>query len=57
LLTVKEVAQYLNVGAWAVYRLCETGAPPHVRIVNSIRVRPADLTAFVRNKRIAREGR
>jgi hypothetical protein len=25
LLTVREVAEHLNVGAWAVYRLCENG--------------------------------
>ena len=37
LLTVKEVAEHLHVGTWAVYRLCETGELPHVRMVNSIR--------------------
>jgi len=55
LLTVKEVAEHLHVGTWAVYRLCETGELPHVRMVNSIRVHPADLRAFVRAKRVARE--
>jgi excisionase family DNA binding protein len=57
LLTVREVAEHLNVGAWAVYRLCENGDLPHVRIVNSVRVRPADLRAFVHGKRTARHER
>jgi excisionase family DNA binding protein len=47
LLRVHDVAERLGVGAWAVYRLCETGDLPHVRINNSIRVRPADLDAFI----------
>jgi excisionase family DNA binding protein len=51
LMTVKQVAAHLNVGAWAVYRLCESGELPHVRIVNSIRVRPADLRTFVDGRR------
>jgi hypothetical protein len=29
-----------------VYRLCEGGQLPHVRIVNSIRIRPEDLKDF-----------
>jgi excisionase family DNA binding protein len=33
--------------AATVYRLCERGELPHVRVVNSIRVRRADLEAFV----------
>jgi excisionase family DNA binding protein len=47
LLRVGEVAEQLAVGAWAVYKLCEDGDLPHVRINNSIRVRPKDLEAFV----------
>jgi len=44
---VAEVAEQLGVCAATVYRLCESGALPHVRIVNSIRVRPADLDALL----------
>jgi excisionase family DNA binding protein len=44
---VAEVAEQLGVCAATVYRLCEGGALPHVRIVDSIRVRPADLDALV----------
>ena len=47
LLTVAEVAEQLGVCSATVYRLCESGELPHVRIVNSIRIRPADLAAFV----------
>lgn len=46
LLQAGEVAEQLGVCA-TVYRLCERGELPHVRIVNSIRVRPRDLAAFV----------
>jgi excisionase family DNA binding protein len=44
---VAEVAEQLGVCAGTVYRLCESGALPHVRIVNSIRVRPADLEGLI----------
>jgi excisionase family DNA binding protein len=47
LLRVAEVAELLAVGAWAVYKLCEDEELPHVRINNSIRVRPRDLEAFI----------
>jgi len=45
LLRVAEVAEQLGICAATVYRLCERGELPHVRIVNSIRIRPADLEA------------
>jgi excisionase family DNA binding protein len=48
LLRVREVAEQLGVCNATVYRLVESGALPHVRIVNSIRIRPDDLEAFVR---------
>jgi excisionase family DNA binding protein len=47
LLRVAEIAEQLAVGAWAVYKLCEDGDLPHVRINNSIRVRPGDLLEFI----------
>jgi len=46
LLRVPDVAERLGVCAATVYRLCERGELPHIRIVNSIRVRGADLEAF-----------
>ena len=47
LLRVVEVAEYLGVCNATVYRLCERGELRHVWIVNSIRIRPADLKAFL----------
>jgi excisionase family DNA binding protein len=43
LLRVAEVAEQLGVCAATVYRLCESRELPHVRIINSIRVRAGDL--------------
>jgi excisionase family DNA binding protein len=47
LLKIAEVAEMLAVGAWRVYQVCESGELPHVRINNSIRVRPRDLQEFI----------
>jgi excisionase family DNA binding protein len=47
LLTIAEVAQRLRVCNQTVYRLCQRGALVHVRIIDSIRVRPADLDAYI----------
>jgi len=47
LLTVREVAERLAICIATVYRLCERGALPHVRVSNAIRVRPADVDAFL----------
>ena len=47
LLKVAEVAKKLGVCNATVYRLCESGALSHVRVVNSIRVRPKDLAEYV----------
>jgi len=47
LLRVSEVAKQLGVCNATVYRLCETGQLAHVRVVNSIRVRPRDLAEFM----------
>ena len=47
LLTVREVAEQLEVCSATVYRLCANGELPHVRIIDSIRIRPTDLAAFI----------
>ena len=47
LLTVRQVAQRLGVCAATVYKLCALGRLRHVRVVNVIRVVPADLETFV----------
>jgi excisionase family DNA binding protein len=51
LLRVREVAEQLGVCAATVYRLVAGGDLRHVRIVNSIRIRPEDLHAFVATRR------
>jgi excisionase family DNA binding protein len=47
LLRVAEVAEQLGVCNATVYRLCERGELPHVRVVNSIRIRPKDLGEYL----------
>ena len=53
LLRIADVAERLGVCAAIVYRLCERGELPHVRIVNSIRVRRTDLDAFLAGRETA----
>jgi excisionase family DNA binding protein len=50
LLRVVEVADQLGVSNATVYDLCASGELPHVRIVDSIRVRPNDLATFVKGQ-------
>ena len=50
LLRVREVAEQLGVCNATVYRLVEAGELPHVRIVNSIRIRPHDLKTLLERK-------
>jgi excisionase family DNA binding protein len=47
LLTVREVAARLRLSTATVYKLCTRGDLPHVRILNSIRVTPSGLNAFL----------
>ena len=51
------VAEHLGVGAWRIYQVCETGELPHVRINNSIRVRPKDLEQFIASRLTVTERR
>jgi hypothetical protein len=48
LLTVREVAARLGVCTATVYTLCERGLVRHARVLNAIRVAPADLAVFIR---------
>ena len=52
ILTVREAAKLLRVGTWAIYHLCEVGELPHIRIIDSIRIRPTDLAAFAASRRV-----
>jgi len=45
------VAERLGVCTATVYRLCDEGQVPHVRVLHAIRVAPADLAGFIRQKR------
>ena len=47
LLRLADVAEHLGVCNATVYRLCDSGELPHVRIGNSIRIRPDDLNEFI----------
>ncbi len=42
-----EVAGRLGVCTATVYKLCATGALPHVRVLNSVRVTPECLDRFI----------
>ena len=46
LISVREVAKRLGVSTATVYRLCDSGALPHVRVSNAIRFAPEAIAAF-----------
>jgi len=52
LLSVREAAQQLGLWSATVYGLCADGALTHIRILNAIRILPADLATFVEARRI-----
>jgi excisionase family DNA binding protein len=47
LLTAIEVAARLRVCTATVYKMCSSGALPHVRVLNAVRVAEADLERFL----------
>ena len=51
---MREAARLLGVCAATVYKLCALGELPHTRILNAIRIVPADLAAFVIERRAGR---
>ncbi len=51
LLTVKQVAQLIQVSTATVYALCERGELAHSRVMNAIRVAPHDVQRFVARSR------
>ena len=58
LLSVREAAEQLGLCTATVYGLCAENALPHIRILNAIRIAPADLDAFIAARRVdAQPGR
>ncbi len=51
LLSVREVADRLGVTTATVYKLARLGELPQVRVLNAIRVAPADLAAYIEARR------
>ena len=47
LLTAKEVANRLRVCTATIYKLCASGALPHVRVLNAVRVDLEELNGFL----------
>jgi excisionase family DNA binding protein len=47
LLTVREVAEILRLSTATVYKLCDRGALPHLRIANALRFLPDEIMAFL----------
>ena len=47
LLTVRQVAQVFGLSTATVYKWAISGVLPHLRIVNVIRIRPADVIHFI----------
>jgi excisionase family DNA binding protein len=52
LLSVREAAEQLGLCTATVYGLCAEGALPHIRILNAIRIAPADLVDFLESRRV-----
>ena len=52
-LSVKTVAARLGVSSATIYKLCEGGDLSHVRVSNTIRIAPADLTAYLTRGTVA----
>jgi excisionase family DNA binding protein len=57
LLSVREAAEQLGPCTATVYGLCADGALPHIRILNAIRIAPANLASFIATRRIGPGGR
>ena len=57
MLTVKEAAVDLGVGAETVRRLCRTGQLKHIKVTSRlIRIRECDLSEFKKLKEVQNEG-
>lgn len=52
LLTVKELAEYLDISELTVYRLAEKGKLPGVKIGRALRFRKARVNEWIRKREI-----
>jgi excisionase family DNA binding protein len=50
LMSVREAAEHLGLCTATVYGLCADETLPHVRILNTIRIAPKDLEAFIASR-------
>lgn len=57
MLTVKQVAERLQVSTGCVYRQVEIGALGHCRVGNAIRVTEADLAAYLARSAVGKGAR
>jgi excisionase family DNA binding protein len=51
LVSAREVAQRLGVSTATMYALCQSGQLPYTRVVNAIRISPADLEDYIEAQR------
>jgi excisionase family DNA binding protein len=51
LLSVKDAARALRVSTATVYKLCASGALPHLRVLNALRIAPTDLETYLARTR------
>ena len=56
ILTIKEVAEYLQVTERTLYRLAQEGKIPAFKVGNSWRFRREDLDQWIRDQTTARNG-
>jgi excisionase family DNA binding protein len=56
LLNVKEIAAALKVCTATVYKIVDRGELPHMRVLNSVRVRRADLAAYMKQTSRGKKG-
>jgi excisionase family DNA binding protein len=55
LLTVKEVASYLRLSRATVWRWCQQGAIPAIRVGRNWRIRQADLLNLIDHLKVEQE--
>jgi excisionase family DNA binding protein len=51
LMSVRMAAEFLGVSTATLYKICDRGELPHVRVSNAIRLAPAELAEFVAGRR------